>query len=293
MIHIHFIVNPIAGSGDNHINIKFLQRYFNKDTYALVVKNSTYKNHAIVLTKESIVEKADIIVACGGDGTINEVATCIIGTPILLGVIPLGSGNGLASNLKISTNIHKAISIIKKQDIKKIDLGCLNDKYFFSNTGVGFDALVIKNYEQSNSRKLISYVKGTFKSLREISYDKEYNVTLNDETLVIKPFMIFISNSNVLGYNVSLTPKASLQDGLLDVLIVSKLNIFKVLLFWLLMIFKKHHLLKEVKSYQTKNMTILQNDLSFYETQIDGEYRIIEDSKIEISIKKQILNIIA
>ncbi len=293
MIQIHFIVNPIAGSGDNHINIKFLQRYFNKDTYALVVKNSTYKNHAIVLTKESIVEKADIIVACGGDGTINEVATCIIGTPILLGVIPLGSGNGLASNLKISTNIHKAISIIKKQDIKKIDLGCLNDKYFFSNTGVGFDALVIKNYEQSNSRKLISYVKGTFKSLREISYDKEYNVTLNDETLVIKPFMIFISNSNVLGYNVSLTPKASLQDGLLDVLIVSKLNIFKVLLFWLLMIFKKHHLLKEVKSYQTKNMTILQNDLSFYETQIDGEYRIIEDSKIEISIKKQILNIIA
>tara|TARA_R110000868_G_scaffold1389_18_gene10780 strand:+ start:664 stop:1545 length:882 start_codon:yes stop_codon:yes gene_type:complete len=293
LIQIHFIVNPIAGSGDNHINIKFLQRYFNKDTYALVVKNSTYKNHAIVLTKESIVEKADIIVACGGDGTINEVATCIIGTPILLGVIPLGSGNGLASNLKISTNIHKAISIIKKQDIKKIDLGCLNDKYFFSNTGVGFDALVIKNYEQSNSRKLISYVKGTFKSLREISYDKEYNVTLNDETLVIKPFMIFISNSNVLGYNVSLTPKASLQDGLLDVLIVSKLNIFKVLLFWLLMIFKKHHLLKEVKSYQTKNMTILQNDLSFYETQIDGEYRIIEDSKIEISIKKQILNIIA
>lgn len=293
MIHIHFIVNPIAGSGDNKINIKFLQRYFSNDKYVLVIKHSVYKKHAIELTQESIKEKANIIVACGGDGTINEIASCIIGTPIILGVVPLGSGNGLASNLKISKNIHKAIALIKKQKVKKIDVGCLNDNYFFSNTGLGFDALVIKNYEESNNRKLLSYVIGTFKSLREISYDKEFNIAINNKSLDLKPFMIFISNSKILGYNVSLTPKASLQDGLLDILIVSKLNNFKVMLFCLLMIFRKHHLLKEVKSYQTKNMVILQKDSSFYDMQIDGEHKTIDGPKIEISIKEQVLNIIA
>ncbi|GGK24839.1 hypothetical protein GCM10007962_18860 [Yeosuana aromativorans] len=293
MIHIHFIVNPIAGTGDNKINIKFLEGHFSKDRYTLSVKNSVYKKHAVKLTQESIKEGAKIIIACGGDGTINEVASCIIGTSVILGVIPLGSGNGLASNLKISKNIQKAISLIKKQDVKKIDIGSLNGNYFFSNTGVGFDALVIKNYEASNGRKLLSYIKGTLKSLRDIKYDREFDVCLNNENLVLKPFMIFVSNSNVLGYNVSLTPKASLQDGLLDVLIVSRLNSFKVLLFCLLMIFKKHHLLKEVKSYQTKKITINQKDSSFYDMQIDGEHRTIDDSNIEIYIQEQTLSIIA
>lgn len=293
MIHIHFIVNPIAGAGDNKINIKFLERHFSKDRYALSVKNSIYKKHAVELTKKSIKEGAQIIIACGGDGTINEVASCIIGTSVIFGVIPLGSGNGLASNLKISKNIHKAISLIKKQDVKKIDIGSLNGNYFFSNTGVGFDALVIKNYEASNGRKFLSYIKGTLKSLRDIKYDREFDISLNDETIVLKPFMVFVSNSNVLGYSVSLTPKASLQDGLLDVLIVSRLNRFKVLLFCLLMIFRKHHLLKEVKSYQTKNIIINQKDSSFYDMQIDGEHRTIDDSNIEISIQEQTLSIIA
>ncbi|WP_339917608.1 diacylglycerol/lipid kinase family protein [Yeosuana marina] len=293
MIHIHFIVNPIAGSGDNKINIKFLQRYFSKDTYVLVVKHSVYKKHAVELTKESIKEKAHVIVACGGDGTINEVASCIIDTSILFGVIPLGSGNGLASNLKISKNIEQAISIIKKQDVKTIDVGSFNNNYFFSNSGIGFDAMVIKNYEESNNRKLLSYIKATLKSLKDIKYDNEYNITINEENLVLKPFMIFVSNSNVLGYKVSLTPKASLQDGLLDVLIVSKLNFFKVVLFCLLMLFKKHYLLKEVKSYQTKNLSIYQKESNHYDMQIDGEHRIVNHSKIEFSIKEKTLRIIS
>ncbi len=293
MIHIHFIVNPIAGSGDNKINIKFLERYFSKDKYVLVVKNSVYKKHAVELTKESIKEKPHIIVACGGDGTINEVASCIIGTPILFGVIPLGSGNGLASNLKISKNIEEAISIIKKHDVKTIDVGCLNNNYFFSNSGIGFDAMVIKNYEESNNRKLLSYIKATIKSLKDIKYDNEYNISINEDNLVLKPFMIFVSNSNVLGYKVSLTPKASLQDGLLDVLIVSKLNFFKVGLFCLLMLFKKHHLLKEVKSYQTKNLSIHQKGSNHFNMQIDGEHRAINNPNIEFSIKEKTLKIIS
>ena len=293
MTNIHFIINPIAGSGNHKINQTFLEGFFNKDEYYITTKYSTYKTHTSELTKISIKEKADIIVACGGDGTINEVASCIIGTPILLGIIPLGSGNGLASNLKIPKNLNKAIRIIKSRNVRVIDIGRLNEKYFFSNTGVGFDAYVIKNYEESNNRKLISYIKAFFKSFKNINDTRLIEVTINEETFNVKPFMIFISNSNELGYKVSLTPKASLEDGLLDILIVPKINAFKIVLFSLLMIIKKHHLIKEVKSIQTKQLVLHRKDFNHFKMQIDGEYQFIESNKINISITEKSLKVIS
>jgi len=292
LTRIHFIINPIAGSGNHKINQEFLQRFFDNSSYEIAVKFSVHKNHTTELTQESIKEKADIIVACGGDGTVNEVASCIIGTPILLGIIPLGSGNGLASNLKIPKNIKKSIEILKKSEFKKIDVGCLNDRYFFSNTGVGFDAYVIKHYEESNNRKLFSYVKAVFKSFKYMNDTRKVDVISNNENFKVKPFMIFISNSNELGYKVSLTPKASLEDGLLDVMIVSRLNAFKILLFSFLMIFKRHHLIKEVKSFQTKNMVLSRKDFDHFKMQVDGEYRLIESNEINISILEKRLSII-
>ena len=98
---VHFIVNPIAGKGNPDITEEYLSKYFGKENFRLVVKYSEYKGHAKVLTKQSIKEKAEIIVACGGDGTINEVGSCLVPTVIALGIIPIGSGNGLARNLKI------------------------------------------------------------------------------------------------------------------------------------------------------------------------------------------------
>ena len=293
MIQIHFIINPIAGSGNHNISKKMLQAFFDHNEYEITVKFSVYKNHTTELTLESIEQKAQIIVACGGDGTINEVASCILGSPIILGIIPLGSGNGLASNLKIPKKIHKAIAIIKRQEIKKIDAGSLNDRFFFSNTGVGFDAHVIKNYEESNNRKLFSYVTAVFKSLKNINDTRELEVNINEQTFKVKPFMVFISNSNELGYNVSLTPKASLVDGLLDIIIVSRLNIFKIILFSFLMLFKRHHLIQEVKSFQTKNMTLSQKYFNHFKMQIDGEYRLIESNTINISIAENKLDVFA
>ncbi|MFH6768259.1 YegS/Rv2252/BmrU family lipid kinase [Gaetbulibacter aquiaggeris] len=293
MIQIHFIINPIAGSGNHNISKKMLQAFFDHNEYEITVKFSVYKNHTTKLTLESIEQKAQIIVACGGDGTINEVASCILGSPIILGIIPLGSGNGLASNLKIPKKIHKAIAIIKRQDVKKIDAGSLNDRFFFSNTGVGFDAHVIKHYEESNNRKLFSYVTAVFKSLKNINDTRELEVNINDQTFKVKPFMVFISNSNELGYKISLTPKASLEDGLLDIIIVSKLNPFKIILFSFLMLFKRHHLIQEVKSFQTKNMTLSRKDFNHFKMQIDGEYRLIESNTINISISEKAINVFA
>lgn len=293
MKHIHFIVNTIAGKGTNILDLMLLETFFPKEAFKLTIKQTNYKKHAILLTKESIIEQADIIVACGGDGTINEVASCLVHTSIPLGIIPLGSGNGLASNLNISKNINKALETLKNEVTRSIDVGKLNNNYFFSNTGIGFDALVIKNYEASNERTITSYIKATLKSLKKSNKLIEVETFLNGKTINHKPFLIFISNSNELGYNVSLTPKASLEDGKLDILIVPKLSVFKIVLFMLLMTIKRHCFLKEVDCYQTKNIKIIQKNKPLFQIQLDGEFLLIKNRVIEINILEKALHVIA
>ncbi|MEN3324590.1 diacylglycerol kinase family protein [Mariniflexile soesokkakense] len=293
MRHIHFILNPKAGRGNNTIDLALLNKHFDKKDFTIVIKPTSYKKHAIKLAQDSITENADIIVACGGDGTINEVASCLINSNIALGIIPIGSGNGLASNLNIPKNINNALALIKKQSTKKIDVGQLNNHYFFSNTGIGFDAQVIKNYEASNERTLSSYIKATLKSLKKVNKLVEVETSINGKTIQHKPFLIFISNSNQMGYNVSLTPKASLEDGKLDILIVKKIGAFKIFLFSILMFLKLHHILKEVDCYQTKQLKIAQKDKPLFQTQIDGEFIMVKNPVINISILEKALKVIA
>ncbi len=292
MKHIHFIVNPVSGSGNQLINKKFLNKFFDEADYVVTIKNSDYKKHAKTLTKLSIAEGAHIIVACGGDGTINEVASCLVNTTIPLGIIPLGSGNGLASNLKIPKRVEHAIALIKTAPVKKIDVGCINEHYFFSNTGIGIDAQVIRHYENSNERKLISYLKSSLKALKNIKYKNKITVEVNGETIQTYPFLVFISNSNEMGYKISLTPTASLQDGLLDVLIVSKMSRLKSLYFGFLILLKKPHLIKEAKYYQSKEIRIRQENKSVYESQIDGEFFNIASDAITISLLEKSLHVI-
>ena len=293
MKKIHFIINPVAGKGNNSLSYKHLESFFSKEQYQIVIKESTHKKHAVTLTQDSVNEQADIIVACGGDGTINEVASCIVGSNITLGIIPLGSGNGLASNLNIPKNINKALNLIKAQNTILIDSGVINERYFFSNCGIGFDAQVIKNYESYKHHTLKSYIKAYFKTIFQKKELVDFEVEINDTILQVKPFMIFTSNSNELGYKISLTPQASLQDGILDIVIVSKIGKIKTLLVSLLMLFKKHTLLKEVKKYESNKLVIHKNNKASIETQIDGEFYLLQNSQASISILNKSLRVIS
>jgi YegS/Rv2252/BmrU family lipid kinase len=289
MIAIHFIVNPIAGSGQNRLSQSFLQTYFEADRYAITVKSSEYKGHAIELTKASILQKADRIVACGGDGTINEVASALVGTSIPLGILPVGSGNGLASSLNIPKHIDKALQIIKTNKYMSIDVGCVNQHYFFSNAGFGFTANVIGNYELLQKRTLLCYVKASLKSFHQFSNRENTIISIDNKTELVNPFLIFVSNSNVMGYNMSLTPKASLQDGLLDVVIVPKINKLKILFLGFCMLINKLELFKELAYYQTSQLSVLRKQGTFFESQIDGELLKIIDQRLSIGIKKESL----
>ncbi|TDT46257.1 YegS/Rv2252/BmrU family lipid kinase [Maribacter spongiicola] len=289
MIRIHFIVNPIAGHGHASFTKEDLQPYFIRGIHELTVKISEYKKHATELTKSSILENANIIVACGGDGTINEVASCLIGTNIALGILPMGSGNGLASNLKIPKKRRKALEIIRNKHIEHMDVGKINGRYFFSNTGVGFDASLIKHYESSEKRTLLGYIRACATTFRDINKNTPLSIVVDEEVPMANPFIILISNSNEMGYKLSLTPKASLQDGLLDVLVIKNISRIKMLWLGFLILIRKVHWLKESRSFQTKNVHIKCNQSDFFDTQVDGEHKRIDTNELTISLVEKSL----
>ncbi|MGC1632416.1 MAG: diacylglycerol kinase family lipid kinase, partial [Gelidibacter sp.] len=139
----------------------------------------------------------------------------------------------------------------------------------------------------------LSYIKSTLKALKDLNYRNEITVEINGDKIQTNPFMVFISNSNEMGYKISLTPMASLQDGLLDVLIVSKISRLKSLYFGFLILIKKHHLIKEAKYYQANVITIHQTHKKVYESQIDGEFFKINSEAITISLLEKSLHVIA
>lgn len=291
MSYIHFIVNPISGKGKHEITASYLRSFFPNDSYIIQIDYTEYKNHATELTKIAMEANPDFIVACGGDGTINEVASCLIGTNIKLGIIPVGSGNGLAANLQIPKELNEALKVIKTGNTTAIDVGKVNNHYFFSNMGIGIDAVIIKNYEYSGKRTLISYIKSALSASFEFKPTKTL-ISFPNRLIIETPFMLFVSNSNEMGYNMSLTPKASLTDGLLDIVIVPSLAFREKLLLGYYVLRNKTEDFKKAQHFLTGELHLELPEKIFPDMQIDGEYHNLKTIQIDISILPTALNVI-
>ncbi|MEE4257933.1 MAG: YegS/Rv2252/BmrU family lipid kinase, partial [Bacteroidales bacterium] len=160
-------------------------------------------------------------VAVGGDGTVNEVSQPLIGSDAIMGVIPAGSGNGLAHHLKISSKIREAVEIINAGKVISIDTCLVNDKNFLSIAGVGFDARVARHFARVQQRGFITYARMALKEYFRYKPGK-YTLTLNGNERTVSAFFISFANSNQFGYNAMIAPKASITDGMIDVCIASR-----------------------------------------------------------------------
>ncbi|AWI25271.1 diacylglycerol/lipid kinase family protein [Flavobacterium pallidum] len=283
MVYIHFIVNPISGKGSHEITETFLKRHFHESNYKIAVYHTKHPKHAIEITNAIVRYNPDCIVACGGDGTINEVASCLVNTPIKLGIIPVGSGNGLASNLNIPRDIDRAVEIIKHGTQSKIDVGRINDHYFFSNMGIGIDAMIIGKYEQSGKRTLVSYVKAALSASFWFK-PVEARLKFEGQTVNMHPFLLFISNSNEMGYGMSLTPNASLSDGFLDLILVPELSFIQKLQLGLAVLRNKTNTFKLANHTLIRSLEAELPDRIFLDAQIDGEYYNLKTNKIKVGM---------
>ena len=226
-INILFIINPISG-GRGKLRIPdFIDQYLDKEKFNANFVFSEYVGHAGELADEAATKNFDVIVAAGGDGTINEVATQVLKHHKILGVLPLGSGNGLARFLKIPKNLRHAIGLINNFKTDSIDTAEFNDKCFFNLAGMGFDAHLSAVFSKDKKRGLSGYVKLGFKEV--FNYKPQtYQLEIDGVAYTRKAFAISIANSSQYGNDVYIAPNASVKDGLLDVCIIKPFPIIKL-----------------------------------------------------------------
>ena len=251
---ILFIINPISG-GKSKVDIPdAIDKYLDKKHFNPDVRFTKYQGHASKLAEAALAGDTDIVVAAGGDGTINEVACMAQRYNKTMGILPLGSGNGLARFLEIPTDIPKAIALLNKLQVKKIDSGQLCGKPFFNLAGMGFDAHVSAIFAKDKSRGLFGYIR---LGLAEVlSYrPQEYLIEIDGKQFKRKAYAISIANSSQYGNDVIVSPYASVTDGFLDVCIIKSFPLIKLPMLVFVMIkgtARESNLIEIIKGKQIK-----------------------------------------
>lgn len=224
---IVFVVNPISGTDSKTQILKWIDEYLDKEKYIQEVVYTEYAGHAEKIAAQQAASGVWAVVAIGGDGTINEVARSLVHTDTALGIIPCGSGNGLARHLQIPLEPKKAIDVLMNSSVDTIDYGLINDIPFFCTCGVGFDAFVSLKFAQAGKRGVLTYLEQTLKE--SLSYKPEtYEVEIDGSTMRYKAFLIACGNASQYGNNAYIAPQATLNDGLLDVTILEPFTMLDI-----------------------------------------------------------------
>lgn len=216
------IINPISGTTNKRGLDKIVCNKLG-DKLDIDVAWTTARGDATSLATKAVEQGYHSVIAAGGDGTVNETAKALCGSSTALGIIPCGSGNGLARHLEIPVNIDAAINIIGENHIVSCDYGSANDLPFFCTFGMGFDAAVSKRFAEGKHRGFAKYIKSAFEEFRSYNSD-EYIISANGKVLTEKAFVIAAANASQYGNNAYIAPQASMTDGLLDIIIVHSGN---------------------------------------------------------------------
>lgn len=254
-IPVCFIVNPIAGVQSKDTLTYHLEKKLDLQKFEYKILVTEYPRHATELCRQALQEGYRIIVAVGGDGTVNEVARPMVGTEYHLGIIPLGSGNGLARHLQIPTDIDEAIRVINIGHVKKIDTVEINDQIFVSIAGIGFDALVAKKFAQQNRRGLWGYLKVTIREYFRYR-PRKFKLIVDGKRLYREALFISFANSDQFGYRTTIAPEASADDGMIDVVIVKKIPLWQTLLWLPALFFRKINRSPYVEIIKAKEVDI-------------------------------------
>ena len=224
---IAFIINPISGTGRKENLPDLIKRKLDDKRYNSTIVFTEFRGHATELAKQFVEKNYKVIVAVGGDGTVNEVARALVHTDCILGIIPIGSGNGLARHLEIPMNSRKAIEQLNQSEPILIDYGIVNEKPFFCTCGTGFDAYVSTEFAKGKRRGIMAYLEKIITGY--FSYKSQsYHLIGKDIDLTTKAFVMTFANASQWGNNAYIAPQASVQDGKLDISIMSNFPIIAI-----------------------------------------------------------------
>ena len=216
---ITFIMNPISGTHSKQQIPRLIEECLDKERYNYDFRLTEYAGHAAKIAGEAVANGRDIVVAIGGDGTVNEVARSLVHSRTALGIIACGSGNGLARHLCLPMDVRQAIGIINTCQVEEFDYGVINNLPFFCTCGMGFDAFISLKFAEAGKRGPITYVENV---LREGLKYKPETYEVEDETGArrYKAFLIACANASQYGNNAYIAPGATMKDGEMDVIVM-------------------------------------------------------------------------
>lgn len=261
-----FIINPSAGRTDTdwHAEIEKQLEGFNGKFELFDLPDPC---NAEVLKKIITDRQPERVIAVGGDGTIKAVAEALVGSHIPLGIIPGGSANGMARELDIPTDIKEAVEIIKAGYSKKIHLIKINGEYCIHLSDIGFNALVVKRFQDENKRGMWGYVKAAWKTLRQHSKMK-VEIKVDNESTFLEASMVVVANATKYGNGVVINPEGSLFDQLFEVVVIRKISFREI---FKMRFTQKNFNEEKTLSFQTTWLNIVTKHKAHF--QVDGEYR--------------------
>lgn len=281
-----FIINPNAGVRKK-LTPELIRRYINCEIFNFTLIYTEKAGHAIEIAKKQAKLEKDLIIACGGDGTVNEVAQGITGSKSSMGIIPLGSGNGLARHLGISMNISKALQVINNGKDQFINGGKINDQLFLCAAGFGFDAHIANIFQKQKKRGLINYVKLIFKEFRKYpSFTISHPENNQNFTNL---FLCSVANSNQFGNDFKLVANKKVTDDYLQLVLVEKPTILQFIALGFQARFGNPEKLSFVHTYSFQNIETLKIPNSLIH--LDGEPRTINQEKVKIEHIKNLVKV--
>lgn len=270
-----FIVNPVSGVGRQKKIETLLQQNLNHDLFDYEVRYTEHIHHGTLLAREAVDQGFECVVAVGGDGSVNDVVQGLRGSDVTLGVIPCGSGNGLAHTLKLPLQPWLAIRALNQQHRLTIDSILISsekkevgDYICVGAAGVGFDAHVSRLMQAAKTRGLTGYTNIVLRAYNNY-HESDYTLHLNGRTIKRNAWIIALQNSNRIGYNMPVSPTARLDDGIIDISIIDKVPIDHVAITAPLALTNHLQLSQHVEMFRTRDVIIEGNDGRWVD--IDGE----------------------
>lgn len=221
------IINPISGTESKRSIPEKVAAAFDQKRFDLIIRITGYPDHATEIAREAVGQKFDYLLTAGGDGTVNEVAKVLVNSDTTLGIIPFGSGNGLARELNIPMEADKAIDIILKGNSRTIDYGVANEHIFFCTCGFGFDAFISDRFAEEKKRGPLGYVRNILESAVDFK-SEEYEITHDEGSITERAFVLTCANASQYGNEAYIAPGASMDDGKMNVSILKPLNALEI-----------------------------------------------------------------
>lgn len=264
---ICFIVNPISGVGRHKVVEKLIDQHLNRTLFDYEIVYTKAAKHATELAKQAVANDFNIVVAVGGDGSVNEVARGLIGSTTAMAIMPAGSGNGFARHMKIPLDLKKAMNIINDAKEASIDTIQLNNETFINVAGVGFDAHIGWEFAKFGKRGFSSYIKVIIREFPKFKV-QDYELIINGIPLHKKAFLISFANGSQWGNNAYIAPLADVSDGLMDIAILKNISFWNVFSIAYKLLRKTIHLSPFLETIKAKEVLVKQTNTIAH---IDGE----------------------